>query len=545
MNPARYGDSHYDAVVIGGGHSGLTCAAYLARAEKRVVVLEANSYVGGFCITGELLPGAPGFKVSPYALDFMTAPIEPSVITELGLARYGLRFVHPDPYAAYLSPEGSSWSVWYSLDRTCESIARLSRRDAAYYRSLVEPMIDFIHMVIPYLQDHPTRPRPATLLKLALRAARSRKSLSPAVRTLMSSPIEIIDGFEREELKAFFAVNCTGALMPLEEGANGSMFAHLALMHRWRLHRPVGGSGMFSEALASYVRDHGGEVRTSAPVQEVITERGRATGVVVAGGDVLTAEHVIGAVDPVTLMNKLLPANAVAPEVRDEIDRIQVLRYGIHPFKGDLAFSRRPRFPHHDLPEHHFSALFLSPTLEYTQAALEANLRGELGDTHPIYFSMPSIHDRSLVPPGSDGDVGFIYALTPPIELADGRAWKEVKDGYLDRCLDHLELYSPGIKDTIVDSVARPVTEFNNPWAHKGAIWGVDVSPTQMGPWRPTPAMSGFRTPIDHLWHTGPGAHPLPGVCGWGGRTTARWVLRDLPGRTRPRALDAVLAGRK
>jgi beta-carotene ketolase (CrtO type) len=517
----------HDVIVVGGGHNGLTCAAYLARAGRRVVVLEANDYVGGFCITRELLPGAPGFRISPYALDFMTTPVEPSVITELGLARYGLRFVHPDPYATYLSPEGSSWSVWFSLDRTCESIARLSRRDAAYYRALIEPMIDLIYTAIPYLQDHPTRPRPRTVLELLRRAARSRRSLASAARLLMSSPLEIIEGFEREELRAFFAVNCTGALMPLDADANGSMFAHLAMMHRWRLHRPVGGSGTFSEALAAFVRDHRGEIRTSAPVREIVVERGSATGVVLDGGERLTASTVIAAVDPVSLMEKLVPNEALSDDVIDEIARIQVLKHGIHPFKGDMALARRPRFPGHDLPDNYFGALFLSPTLEYTQRALEANLRGELADTYPLYFGMPSIEDRTLVPAGSDGDVGFVYALTPPIAFADGRQWIDVKDEYLGRCLDHLELYCPGIRADIVDVMARPVTEFNAPWAHKGAIWGVDVSPAQMGPWRPTPALSGYRTPIERLWHTGPGAHPLPGVCGWAGRTTARCVLRQ------------------
>jgi beta-carotene ketolase (CrtO type) len=273
-------------------------------------------------------------------------------------------------------------------------------------------------------------------------------------------------------------------------------------------------------------------VRTAAPVQEITVDDGSATGVVLAGGERLTAARIVGAVDPVTLMEKLVPAAAVGPEVRDEIGRIQVLKYGIHPFKGDLALARRPRFPGHDLPDSHFGALFLSPTVAYTQAAIKANLNGELGDTYPIYFGLPSIADRTLVPDGSEGDVGFIYALTPPIALADGRDWSAVKDDYLDKCLGHLELYSPGVKDTIIDAMARPVTEFNQPWAHKGAIWGVDVSPSQMGPWRPTPALSGYRTPIERLWHTGPGAHPLPGVCGWAGRTTARCVLRDV--RRRP-----------
>lgn len=219
----------YDVIVVGGGHNGLTCAAYLARAGKKVVVLEANPQVGGFVVTDDL-PGAPGFRMNTYAIEFPFRDIRPSVVDELDLARHGLRWTHPDPHNTHLGPDGTSFSLYRDLDRTCESIALLSRRDAEYYRSWMKPVMDITYAAIPYLLDHPTRPSPKTVASLLLRLAKGRKNLLPGARILLSSPLQILEGFEREELKAFFAMNVvTGAFRPLDEPLNTSIFMYFVV----------------------------------------------------------------------------------------------------------------------------------------------------------------------------------------------------------------------------------------------------------------------------------------------------------------------------
>ena len=241
----------YDVIIVGGGHNGLTCAAYLARAGRRVLVLEANEELGGFVLSGDV-PGAPGYRMNTFGFEFPFVALKPSVSEELDLARYGLRWTRPDPHNTYLSPQGTQFSLYRDLNKTCESIARLSKKDAESYRELMSTLMGCAKAGLPYLADHPTRPSPGTLLELARNARKQRRHLLPGTRILLQTPLEIMDSFERDELKAFIAMNvATGSFRPLDEPMNTSILAYFALLHLVPLHRPVGGAGAFVDALAA------------------------------------------------------------------------------------------------------------------------------------------------------------------------------------------------------------------------------------------------------------------------------------------------------
>ena len=243
----------YDVIIVGGGHNGLTCAAYLARAGRRVLVLEANAELGGFVVSGDV-PGAPGFRMNTFGFEFPFVALKPSVVDELELSRYGLRWTRPDPHNTYLSPQGTQFSLYRDLNKTCQSIARLSKKDAETYGELMTTLMACADAGIPYLADHPTRPSARTVLELARRARKQRRHLLPGTRLLLQTPLEIMDGFERDELKAFIAMNvATGSFRPLDEPMNTSILAYFALLHLVPLHRPVGGAGAFVDALAACV----------------------------------------------------------------------------------------------------------------------------------------------------------------------------------------------------------------------------------------------------------------------------------------------------
>lgn len=522
----------HDVIVVGGGTNGLTCAAYLARAGKHVMVVEANPQVGGFCVTTDLVPEAPGYHMNPYSINFYFTDLGRSVGDELDLQRFGLRWVFADPLSVYLSPDGGCLTVWRDIDRTCSAIAHLSRRDAATYKALLLPMMDLINTIVPYLQDHPTRPSAPTLIALAKQAAKSRRSLGPAMRTLLSSPLELIDRFEREELRAYLAVNNTGGMRPLGESANGSMFLFQALMHMVGSGRAVGGSGAFSDALAECVKFWGGEVRTSAPVDQIVIRGGKASGIVLQNGEEFQADQVVAAVDPTSLFTSLVESSSVPQALQDEVRRMQVLASGVSHFIGNLALARRPNFPRHSVPDL-ASEFVIAPSVEYILRSEEACARGELSDEAPMFFALPSVHDRTLIPRGSNGDVLYLYALMPPYQLSGGRDWADVRDVYLDNHLRHLEEYAPGLRESIIGAHTTTPRELNAPWNYKESSRGVDLIPSQMGPWRPSPSLSGYRTPIDGLWHTGPGSHPMSGVSGWAGRTAARTMLKVTNGKAR------------
>ncbi len=521
----------YDVVVIGGGHNGLTCAAFLAKAGNRVAVLEARGLVGGFCTTEETVPEAPGFRMNATSIDHVVTNIPPSIVGQLQLSRYGLRWLQPDPFYSYLAPDGTSIAFWRDHYRTVEEIRRLSRRDAIAYDRFVTVMRDFWYTAAPYLQGHPKRVALATVAELVRRAARTRRNLGIAARMLLSSPGAVIDEwFEREELKAALACYSVATMASLDEPGSGIVLSVMAVMHHWGVRRPVGGNGAFSEALASCVRAHGGEVRTGSPVREVVLDGGRATAVVTEAGERFPARAVVAAVDPVTLFDRLLPAQAVPEQVRRELRGMSVLRNNISGFKGDVALAARPRLPRHGREELLLaSCMLIAPDVAYVRRATSAALRGELTDEIPLWVITPSILDRSLVPPGSDGDALYIYLPAVPYQLADGRHWTAEKDKHLERCLEIFDGYAPGTRATVIGAHAtspQDLTRFSP--VHKGNLFHVDMTLGQFGPWRPTPSLSGYRTPVDGLWHTGAGAHPLGTLNGWSGRTTARALLREL-----------------
>jgi beta-carotene ketolase (CrtO type) len=519
----------YDALIVGGGSNGLTCAAFMARAGRRVLVLEAAPIVGGFSTTEELAPGAPGFRFNKHAIDLFSCMIPRSIVQDLDLARYGFRTVVTDPYATYLGPNGESIAQWRDIDRTQREIARFSRRDAERYGRFARILGDAWNAFLPYLQGHPKRVAPKTLGELVWRAGKARKSLGPALRVLVSSPAQVLEEwFERDELKVILGTwaAATGQVS-LDTPGSAAGMAMAVLSHRWGCYRAIGGMGAVSEALAACVRAHGGEIRTSSPVSSVVVEGGRAIGAELAGGEVVRGEDVIAAVDPATLFSKLIEPSALPPDTRDELRAMSICDSNITYFTGHAALSGLPRLPRHGRDQELLRAGYqmLVPSYDSLRRSLASASRGEVPNEIPIWLSFPSICDRSLVPTGSDGET--LYFMTPvtPYELADGGDWGQAKQPYFDRTLEIVEQYAPGVRESVIDTCAVSPVEMAR-WATKGHACHIDMTLAQMGPWRPTPSLSGYKTPVDRLWQVSAGSHPLPSVNGWAGRTAARTLLR-------------------
>jgi beta-carotene ketolase (CrtO type) len=514
-------------IVIGGGHNGLTCGAYLARAGRRVVVLERRSIVGGFCTTEETVAQAPGFLMNPCAVDTALTNIPVSVIDELGLHRYGLRFVAPDPWAAYVNHDGASIGMWADRARTQSEIAHLSRRDAESFGRFCDMMTEAWWALMPYFQDHPTRPGIKTIGQMLWRAAKGRRSLRGAARVFLSSPEQVIEEhFEREEVKAVLANLAAWSMLPLQEDGSGGVLAMMCSYFKWAVTRPIGGSGQFTAALAACIRDHGGDVRTDAAVDEVLIHDGSARGVRLAGGHVIHARQVIGAIDPVTLMKGLVDQAHVPAQTRDELRALGNLRWNITCLKADVALSRRPALAC-GRQELMTGYLLLGPTLDYIRRAQASSIVGELPEQMAMGPMFPSLMDRTQVPPGSEGETIYLYMPAVPLELSNGRDWDDVKDDYIRRVIAELDTYLPGLADSVIGHWVQSPKDLAKK-AYRGNIIHADMSLSQMGPLRPTKSLAGYRTPIDGLWHTAAGAHPMGALNGWSGRTTARMVHRRM-----------------
>ncbi len=516
----------FDTIVVGGGHNGLTCAAYLARAGKRVIVLESLATAGGYCTTEATVPEAPGFLMNTGGIDHIFTNIGPSVVDELRLSRHGLRYIDIDPLAGYLGPDGACLPLWRDLDRACAEIARFSRRDAERYREFSTALADAVAVLTPYLMGHPTSLRAVDVLTILRRAARSRRSLAAAVRILMSSPAAVLDEwFESAELKSAIIAYTSFTITPIDTPGLG--LSLIPIQHRWGLRRPVGGSGSFTTALVACVREHGGEVRTNAAVREIVVRNNRAQSVVLCSGETLHADHIVGALDPVTLLTKLVDPAHLPATVRGELNGLQVGGHNLGCFKVDIALRGRPQFPRHGNGNEAVVAQAMLSNIDDVKAATRQAMAGELPERPPVTVWTPTVFDRSLVPPGSTGDSLYLYPIATPVKLAGGRDWRTEKPKYLERCLDVLETYAPGTKDLIIGANIRGPEDFAS---HNGNIYHVDMLLWQMGPMRPTRTLAGYRTPIEGLWHTAAGAHPVGGLSGWSGRTTARTILKaDAP----------------
>lgn len=523
-------NARHDVIVIGAGHNGLSCAAYLARAGMRVLVLEERNIVGGFCTTEETIPHLPGFKFCPTSMDVSTGNIQPSVFDELGLEKHGLKWLWPDPIYSYVSPGGESLAFWRDYRKTCAEIARFSKKDAENYATLTTMFIDMWKVVSPYLMDHPRRPSLGTLWTIVSRAVLRTRALSRSTRLLLSAPGPVLDEwFESGLLKAALACYSAGGVVSIDEPLSGLIMSIMALQHQWGMRRPVGGVGEITKALALEVRAHGGEVRTGVGVARLTEQAGCITGVVTERGDAFTASRVMGAIDPITLFQKMMPPHLMPPALAAEMRGIGVYRNNFASFRADVAIDRpldlivgpeRTR-------EIEASCMLFAPDVAMVRRAANRCFTGHITSETPYWIAAPSAIDRSLMPPGSRGETLYVFLPEVPARLASGASWSGIRENVLDEVLNDFGQYARDFKDSVIGSAAHSpedMRHFSN--VHQGHLFHIDMSMAQMGPWRPTPSLSGYRSPIPGLWHTGAGAHPFGTLCGWPGRAAAKTLLR-------------------
>ena len=533
---------NYDAIVVGGGHNGLTCAGYLAKAGKRVLVCEARDVVGGLAWTMEM-PNAPGYRVNPASVEYLLTGVQPSVDHQLELHKHGLKWVYPDTLLTWLGPDGQVMPIWQKREKLVAEIARYSKKDARNYERLVDEITVTLKTALPYLQGHPVRVRPQALWEMLTTAAKGRKHIARGARAMLSSIESVCEEyFERDEIKVPLACYSLASFAPAWEQGTGLHLSLICGLHEWGVRHPVGGTGGFTKALARCIEHHGGEVLTSAPVQEILTHNGKARGVRLFDGRQFAAPHVVAAVPPKTLVNHLLDPALIPDEVTDELRGVDDLHSNIYTFKVDAALDRRLRYPNHegDRPYEALSAVTICPTMEYLNRSANMATIGEFTEEIPIQHIASSVYDRTLVPEGSEGDTLYFYAFNTPVELSGGRSWDDERDRYKDLMLDNFEKYCPDVRDAIIDIDVTSPDDFVRRYG-VGNYEHVDCTLATMGPFRPVPSLAGYRTPVEGVWHTAAGAFPMAFLSGWPGRNGAREVLRDMSAGPVTRFVDRLL----
>lgn len=514
--------SRYDCIVVGGGHNGLTCAAYLARAGRSVLVLEAEEAVGGAARTREF---APGFRVSACAHLLHMMP--GWLARELGLARHGLRMAAEDMPTLALSADG----VLRIDPRAQDAPAGLSGADArafpryaARMNRLATALRPVLEAVPPGLGTGAWRDR-LTLFGLAARLRLiGRRELREALRIGGMCVQDLLDEhFSSPLLKgalAFDAVLGTnyGPRSPgtvftlLYRMAAGAASAHA-------LSQPVGGLGALCDALAAAARSAGAVIRTEAPVASIVVRDDCAAGVRLESGEALEAGCVISNADPGTTFLKLLGAEHLDTGF---VRRLSHLRTRGMTAKLHLALERAPRFA--GLDDASSGRIVLAPSPESIERAFNHAKYGEFSTRPALEILLPSAADPTLAPAGKH--VLSAVVQYAPYRLAAG--WAGQRERFLDAIVAELEAHAPGLRDSVCAAELLTPQDIESQFRISGGHWHhAELALDQFFMLRPVPGLARYRAPVRGLYLCGAGCHPGGGVMGVAGRNAARELLRE------------------
>jgi len=521
----------HDVIIIGGGHNGLTCAAYLARAGLDVLVLERRVVLGGAAVTEEF---HPGFRNS--VASYTVSLLHPKVIADLRLAEHGLRIV-TRPFSNFLPlPDGNYLASGADLAATQAQFARFSDRDAARlpdYYAMLDTGAEFLRSLL--LETPPNVGGGLRDLVAAARAGnRLRRLPMPARRDLLDlftkSAGDILDRwFEADPVKALFGFDAIvgSYASPYAPGSAYVLLHHVfgevnGEQGEWG--HAIGGMGAISEAIAAEARSQGATLRTDAAVRQVLVEGGRACGVELEGGEQLRARAVAANVNPKLLCQDLLPAEALPADFRE---RMAAYRCGSGSFRINVALERLPRFraaPASDPAFGTESGIIIAPSLGYMDRAwLDARLHG-FSRKPVVEMLIPSTLDDSLAPPGQHVASLFCQQFDPA--LAD---WDAHRDAAIDTILNTVEAHAPGFRASVLAVQAFSPLDLERTFGLTGGdIFHGALSLDQLYSNRPVMGHADYRLPVPGLYLCGSGAHPGGGVTGVPGHNAAREVLRDL-----------------
>jgi phytoene dehydrogenase-like protein len=524
--------SSYDAIVIGAGHNGLVTACYLARAGRRVLVLERRDVVGGACVTEETFPG---FKVSTAA--YVNSLFHTPIVRDLKLASYGYAVLPRDPSSFTPFPDGRSLLMGPDADLTRREIAKFSGRDAErypQYEAMLERVAAAVEPTLTMAPPDLFKPRlddVRTLLSLGRAFRRLGDASGEAVEILTGAARPILDRwFESEELKGTLATDAViGAMAsPSMPGTAYVLFHHVmgesgGLRGVWAFVR--GGMGGLTQALAAAARDLGADIRCNAEVERILVRDGRAVGVALAGGDEYQAPIVASNADARVTFLRLLDRSVLPEAFVADVERIS---YASASLKINVALAELPDFralPGTEPGPQHRGTIHICPDQDYIERAFDDAKYGRPSAEPVLECTIPSAVDPTVAPPGRH--LMSMFVQYAPYELRDG-SWDDHREAFADRCFDLLNEYAPNFENAVLDrQVLTPVDLERIFNLTGGNIFQGAMTPGQLFAFRPVPRYARYRTPIRGLYLCGAAAHPGGGVMGTPGLNAAREILRQ------------------
>lgn len=526
------GTGRYDAIVVGGGHNGLVCAAYLGRAGLKTLVLERRELLGGAAVTEEVWPG---YRVS--TASYVVSLFSPRIVRDLNLKKYGYHIYPLDPAYFAPFPDGSGFLLWEDAYHAGKEISKINRHDGAAYPEYSRTLGELADLLRPLLYRIPPDPGVRTIadvrefLSLGRYAFGTRKQISRVVDLMTMSCADFLEHyFEDDRIKGALA---PGGVIGMWGGPMSPGSAYTLLHHRmgdanevtggWGFVR--GGMGALSEAVASAARAAGVEIRTSAEVSRINITGDRATGVALADGTELQAGTVVSGLHPQTTMLSLVGKEHLPGEMATELEHY---RSRSPSAKVNLALSELPDYtamPGRDLGPQH-PELIVSPSLEYLEKAWDAVKYGRFSEKPMIDAVIPTTKDGTLAPAGDHIMTCFVQYV--PYELRDG-GWDDGgRDRLADTVIDTIEEYAPGFRESVIHrQVLTPYDLEQRFGLIGGNIFHGEMSLDQLFSFRPATELGGYRTSVSGLYMCGSGTHPGGGVMGIPGLNASKVVVRD------------------
>ena len=534
----------YDVVIIGAGHNGLVCAAYLLKAGYSVLLLEKRSVPGGAATTEEVMPKeAPGFKFNLCAIDHEFIHLGP-VVEELELKKYGLEYLYCDPVVFCPHPDGKYFLGHQSVEKTCAEIARYSDRDAKKYAEYTDFWQRVIGAMIPVFNAPPKSVFDIAgnydikKLKDLFSVIGGPDKTLDFIRTMLTSAEDVLnEWFDSEFLKAPLARLAAELGTPPSQKTIAVGAIMMAMRHNPGMARPKGGTGALVQALVNLVKSKGGVVLTDQHVEKILIDDGRAVGVRVAGGKEYRANKgVISNIDAKRVFLQLMDSQEVDdadPNLRERLER-RIVNNNETILKIDLALDKPLRFEHHNhRDEYLIGSVLIADSVRHVEKSHSDVTIGTIPDDDPsMYLVVPTVLDPSMAPEGKH-TVWIEFFAPYQIAGAEGTGLKgtgwtdELKNKVADRVIDKLADYAPNVKNSLIARrVESPAELGERLGAYKGNYYHIDMTLDQMVFFRPLPELANYKTPIEGLFLSGAGTHPGGSISGMPGRNCARVFLQ-------------------